>query len=460
MAKSPIRQSFVVLIVALAVFGLQAHGSFLRAGEPAERVVAVTTAFDGQIVIRLPAQDGKVAKADILAELGRVAELDLRAVDWLLPDGEVALTRPRIERWLWLLNRTVGRYVTAAVDRPQSGEPTLEIEIDRAQLHSDKRGMKAKVRTVSLAAVDPRGTLRAKRQYGLVIDEPRRSQGKPDDSKPDQQEQASDLLVIGIHGMNSNAAAMEPILAPLRAAGFTCGAFSYPNDQPIDESAKRLSSELEALAGRDPRCRVALVTFSMGGLVARAAIENPELAPDNVERLIMISPPNHGSVLARWARGVDLYEHLYRERQFHPRQLAFETVCDGLGEARGDLCPDSMFLHTLNARLRNEKVRYSILLGTGGQYEGDLAQRLSESLASLEQRSSLVRLFGPEIERCRDDLAELSQPGDGVVTVERGRLAGVDDVELLPLRHTAKFGDTSDSDVQALHRAILKRLKN
>jgi pimeloyl-ACP methyl ester carboxylesterase len=251
---------------------------------------------------------------------------------------------------------------------------------------------------------------------------------------------------------------MEAFLAPLRAAGFWCGSFSYPNDQPIDESAKLLSSELKALADRDQERRLALVTFSMGGLVARAAIEDPQLASDNVERLIMIAPPNHGCVLARWGRGGDLYEHLYRDRRFAPRRLMFESMSDGLGEARGDLCPDSPFLQTLNARPRNPNVRYSILLGIGGEYEGDLARRASASLTKLEQNSSLVRVFSPKIERCRDDLAELSQPGDGVVTLERGRLADVQDVEVLPLRHMARFGQTDDPGIQALHRAILKRL--
>ena len=45
------------------------------------------------------------------------------------------------------------------------------------------------------------------------------------------------------------------------------------------------------------------------------------------------------------------------------------------------------------------------------------------------------------------------------MAVERGRLEGVDDILLLPLRHSALTGDSADSIPAELRKAILARLE-
>jgi hypothetical protein len=197
----------------------------------------------------------------------------------------------------------------------------------------------------------------------------------------------------------------------------------------------------------------------MGGLVARAAIEDPQLDSRNVERLIMIATPNQGSVCARYARGFDLFEHVLRERQFEPRRWLVASMLDGLGEARQDLCPDSAFLRALNARPRNKRVGYSILLGKGGELDPRLVDRLTQSIDRLERRSTLAQIFGPKLDRIRADLKELTEPGDGFLSVRRGRLEGVDDIEVLPFGHVEAFDDQHDERVTALHQAVARRLK-
>jgi hypothetical protein len=197
----------------------------------------------------------------------------------------------------------------------------------------------------------------------------------------------------------------------------------------------------------------------MGGLVARAAIEEASLDPGNVDRLIMIATPNQGTVCARYARGTDVFEHLYRDRRLEPRRLLVASMFDGMGEARHDLCPDSPFLTRLNAGQRNRQVRYSILLGEGGELDSNLKERLTTSMDRMEQESKLVRLFGPKLDRLRDDLDELSEPGDGVVAVRRGRLDGVEDIEVLKFGHAEGFANSNNPGVQRLHAAIACRLE-
>jgi pimeloyl-ACP methyl ester carboxylesterase len=346
----------------------------------------------GTVVVRLPSSSGFVAKADILAELGAVGGIDLRAVEWLLPEGQLDLKQAKTERRLKQLNRVVGRYVVTRISRHMNRDPELVIEFDRTRLNTDKRRAKVRARMVSLKVLDPRGTLRAQQQqYGLIIDD---SAGQL----------ANRQLVVGIHGFNGGPVAMTAFLDPLRAAGRPCASFVYPNDQAIADSAALLSRELKALARREPRRRVALVAFSMGGLVARAAIENPQLDPGNVERLIMIAPPNQGTICARYSRGFDLYEHVYRQRQFEPRRFLVASMLDGLGEARNDLCPDSAFLRQLNGRPRNKSVRYGILLGKGGELDQRVVERIARSIDQLQKASTWARVFAPKLDRIRSDL--------------------------------------------------------
>ncbi len=197
----------------------------------------------------------------------------------------------------------------------------------------------------------------------------------------------------------------------------------------------------------------------MGGLVARAAIEDPDLDPGNVDRLIMIAPPNHGSICARWAHGLDVVEHVAVKRVLKPRHLLVAALADGTNEAQNDLCPDSRFLRELNARERNKNVRYSILLGEGGELSQEQIGEIEAWLTKMENTSSLVQVFGPKLDACRADLAELCEPSDGAVTVRRGRLDGVDDVEVLQFNHWSKFTNTHDPAIAAIHSAIAKRLK-
>ena len=82
----------------------------------------------------------------------------------------------------------------------------------------------------------------------------------------------------------------------------------------------------------------------MGSLVARACIEDPLYDPGNVERLIMIAPPTHGTLIAHFAVGTDVWEHWLSRRDGGPWRRTRDSIVDGLGEAADDLCPNSDFL--------------------------------------------------------------------------------------------------------------------
>jgi pimeloyl-ACP methyl ester carboxylesterase len=270
----------------------------------------------------------------------------------------------------------------------------------------------------------------------------------------------STRVVILIHGFNSSPLQNAAMMSAIRSAGLPCGTFAYPNDHTIQASAQLLSDELRKLHRRYPRCRVVLVCHSMGGMVARACIEDTRFDPGNVERLIMIAPPTHGTLVAHFAVGTDLWEHWLSRRDGGPWRRTRDSIVDGLGEAADDLCPDSDLLHDMNARPRNPRVRYSIFLGTNARFNEAQLAWIRDSIC--DQLSKLPGADGSaeRLHAILSDIDELVEgKGDGVVAVKRGRLDGVSDTVVMPFGHLAVTGEPSNDALREVQRAVIARLQ-
>jgi pimeloyl-ACP methyl ester carboxylesterase len=267
-------------------------------------------------------------------------------------------------------------------------------------------------------------------------------------------------LVVFIHGFNSTAESNVAILAPIRAAGFPVATFAYPNDEDIDDSAALLSQSLKKLAAEHPNQTVSLVTHSMGGLVARACVEDSALDPGNVTRLEMIAPPSQGSLIARVSMGADLWEHWLSRSEGSMWRRFRDSVVDGTGEAAAELMPGSPFLTRLNARHRNPRIKYAIFLGTHSAVTASEINWLRLALAKSARHEGLASYAGSG-EKLLDDLDELAEgKGDGVVALKRGRLDGVADIVELPFDHLSCTGDAKDNvAVQQLQSELINRLK-
>jgi pimeloyl-ACP methyl ester carboxylesterase len=249
---------------------------------------------------------------------------------------------------------------------------------------------------------------------------------------------AEEPLVVLVHGVDSSPEALGELRAFLQEhePPFQVGAFRYPNDEAPARVAAELSTRLRAL-GRQP---VAIVAHSMGGLVARAVLEDPELDPGNVTRLLMIGTPNRGSRLAgtrialdaarvlRESRGTEDYADALREH-------VVAALRDGLGEAGIDLLPDSVFLTRLERCERNPNVAYHLVLGTRAPLDRVMLATVGGLVLSRFARLDGSEILLPKARRFVADLDELIDgSGDGAVSVARGRLAGVEPV-LVPLDH-------------------------
>ncbi|MEM9657955.1 MAG: alpha/beta hydrolase [Planctomycetota bacterium] len=266
-------------------------------------------------------------------------------------------------------------------------------------------------------------------------------------------------VVVLIHGFNSTPQRNRSVLKRLVTRGYPCGGFAYPNDHGLAASAELLSRELREFALRHPDRQVALITHSMGGLIARACIEDPRLDPGNVDRLIMIAPPNHGTHLAHAAVATDVWEHWLGRRNGGCWARWRDSVIDGLGEAADDLAPGSRFLTQLNRRQRNADVHYTIFLGTDAAVkEGEMAW-LRSAIRKTGGRLPGVRTAAGRLDGWLEDMDEVViGRGDGVVAVKRGVLDGVDDVMVLPFDHLTVTATPRSEAVRRVHHEVTVRL--
>ncbi len=448
------RASSLVLAAMMVSVGFSASSSLAAeagssvtdAGAPHD---TISVAEDSQTLVRsvrIAAPNGKVAWEDIIRVVARLQGFDDRELRDELPKGSLDLKSRFVSPMLRAANRAFAPHIEFRLvhDEAVSGDATeLLVTADRESILGCQRELKSEIR----ASLTEHWPLAQRRQFGLHMD-------------PGWKACSEKLpMVVAVHGYNSDAAHAGELLDFPRKNGLPCGVFDYPNDQAIGESAVSLARELKHLAATSQGRSVVLVTHSMGGVLAREAIENAELNPGNVTRLVMVSPPNQGSQLARFAVFTDVWEMVGGWMTERKCRSVFSAIEDGLGEASVDLEPGSVFLSKLNRRSRNPNVSYSILTGVAAPITAADVDAFRQRLRRLGGRSRWLKFLVSKFDRWLADVDEvIDGRGDGVVSYRRACLAGVDDVLTMQFSHNQPIDAVRTGDAERVHHEIMKRV--
>ena len=104
--------------------------------------------------------------------------------------------------------------------------------------------------------------------------------------------------VVLVHGLWRSASAMGSIAEYLEQSRFQTVRFSYPSTElDIPSLAENYLAPAVEQCEKTGSHSVHLVTHSMGGIVARAYLQNHRLPGEG--KVVMISPPNQGSEISK-----------------------------------------------------------------------------------------------------------------------------------------------------------------
>ncbi len=188
--------------------------------------------------------------------------------------------------------------------------------------------------------------------------------------------------VILLHGLLRNARSMDRLEKSLAGQGYNVINIDYPSTkQPIEQLAEESLGPVIAHCGQAPGVeKIHFVTHSTGGIIVRYYLKHHDLP--ELGRVVMLSPPNQGTEL------VDRFKDNFLFRAFS---------------------------------------------GPAGLQMGTAAPSLPLKLGSVDFELGVITG-----RRSLNPIASLLIPGpdDGVIAVERTKVAGMGDFLVMPTTHT------------------------
>ncbi len=233
--------------------------------------------------------------------------------------------------------------------------------------------------------------------------------------------------IILIHGLDDPGKVWMNLAPVLESEGFSVWIMTYPNDQPITDSARFFLEQIQSNTISEAE-KIVIIAHSMGGLVTREMLTAPSLGYSEkagknnlpaIESFIMVGTPNHGSGLAQFRIFSEIREQVNNlfKGNFHWLQ----GIIDGAGEAGIDLIPGSTFLVNLNNRPHPPNINMLTIAGVMSAGQKKSIEELAYDLVN-----TLPGETEPAAQKVEKILLSMSQQiGDGLVSVRSAQLPGV-----------------------------------
>ena len=132
----------------------------------------------------------------------------------------------------------------------------------------------------------------------------------PVSAQTSNQETEKNEVVVLLHGIARTNKSMEPIKDVLEKKGYEVLSITYPSrEKDLQAITEHLHQTALNEAFWNQYKTVNFVTHSMGGLVARAYLD--QYRYKNLGRVVMLAPPNKGSEVADLIHGIPMYDWYY-----------------------------------------------------------------------------------------------------------------------------------------------------
>lgn len=137
--------------------------------------------------------------------------------------------------------------------------------------------------------------------------------------------------IVVLHGLYMSGFVMQPLCVKLKKHGFDILNLTY---NTLDPEKRDIFAQIDAFIQDEPS---ALVCHSMGGLVARAYLDNQSQSSQCVQQVITLGTPHKGSSIAKHLHNIGLelllknsIEFLLSENQDWPFKAKLYSIAGDL----------------------------------------------------------------------------------------------------------------------------------